>query len=109
MIIALDYDGTMTEDIEAWLDFIDLMEDAGHTIYIVTMRYPSEGLPIGFSRMQVVFTSRKAKKPFLDALGIHVNVWIDDHPQAVFMDAEQIWGQVLPEGQPSSMNAVDVK
>lgn len=46
----------------------------------------------------VVFTSRKAKRP---AMAHHpVHVWIDDNPEAVHMDATQIWDTQAPEGCP---------
>jgi hypothetical protein len=118
LIIALDYDGTFTEDEVLWSNFILHCRNRGHRIIIVTMRYESEEIGrnvesgkdvkwlIGADN--VFFTSRMAKKPFMERLGIHVNIWIDDHPQAVFLDAEKIWGNVTSEGNPSSTNAVEV-
>lgn len=109
MLIALDYDGTYTEDRDGWDMFIQDMNDRGHEIVIVTMRYESEqpaGLLFPICACRWYFTARTAKKPFMSSLGIHPNIWIDDHPQSVFMDAEQIWGISLPEGQTDSRNAV---
>ncbi len=109
MIIALDYDGTYTEDPISWDDFISYMMKKGHEIVVVTMRYESEAPEFTLSPVcacRWFFTGRKAKKPFMHNLGIKPNIWIDDHPQSVFLDAEQIWGVSLPEGHTDSNNAV---
>jgi hypothetical protein len=115
MIIALDYDGTFTEDPALWERFIFTAEMRDHRIVAVTMRYQSEGIDPKFlsfiGEENVFFTGRMAKKPFMANLGIHPSIWIDDHPQSVFMDAETIWGahNVLPEGQLDSRNATEVR
>jgi hypothetical protein len=78
MLIALDYDGTYTADPSLWDRFIQSVKDRGHRIICVTMRYPEEPIePIG---IDVVYTSRQAKKPYLESIGTRVNIWIDDNP-----------------------------
>ena len=110
MIIALDYDGTFTEDPDLWIEYILDARSRNHRIVIVTLRYASENIPEEIVHSvgggNVFYTGRKAKKPFMAVLGIHPNVWIDDHPQSVFLDAEQIWGISLPEGHTDSSNAI---
>lgn len=117
MIIALDYDGCFTEDEVMWYQFVLNCKRNGHRIIMVTMRYPSEHIGTEHSNMEkdikaflgtenIFYTSRRAKRPFMEALGIKPNIWIDDHPQSVFMDAEQIWGISLPEGHTDSTNAI---
>jgi hypothetical protein len=109
MIIALDYDGTFTEDPALWTAFIDSCISKGHRVVMVTMRFASEGIGSNehiVGHEHVFYTGRTAKKQFMTTLGIHPHVWIDDHPQSVFMDAEQIWGVSLPEGRTDSRNAV---
>lgn len=80
MLIALDYDKTYTADPGLWDAFLNLAEDRGHTVKIVTMRYPSE--PIEGLNIEVVYTSRKAKFGSIPA-----DIWIDDTPQYLFQDA----------------------
>lgn len=108
MNIALDYDGTFTEDPIFWLRFILECQQSGHDLRVVTMRYPSEQFGehpmderIVALGVPIVFTSRKAKAPVLKELGWHASVWIDDNPKAVDNDAAQVWpGPTTPEGQP---------
>lgn len=103
MHIGLDYDGTYTEDPATWLQVVKTMLAAGHMVTVVTMRYPSEceGLIdpdlLGLG-VRVVPTSRMAKAPFMDQLGIKIHIWIDDHPEAVHKSAAEIWGVASPEG-----------
>lgn len=108
MVIALDWDGTVTMDLDGWLGFVRWMNNQGHSVYIVTMRYPSERDPdmAQFSPYirAVVFTQRGAKKPTMDRLGVTVNVWVDDNPRAVLEDAQAIWGRATPEGQVVTTN-----
>lgn len=42
MNIALDYDGTFTAAPNVFIELVKNMQTAGHKVYIVTMRYPSE-------------------------------------------------------------------
>ena len=106
MNIALDYDGTFTNDPALWLAFIANCMARGHSIYLVTMRFPSEcdGSKENIDNrlrelcVPVVATSRTAKKPFCEKLGINIHIWIDDHPEAVHADASTIWKNDAPEG-----------
>lgn len=94
MLVALDYDNTFTRDPKAWIDFIHLMQREGHTVYCVTMRFgtnPKEANEVqqalGHLVDGVFFTNRKAKRAYMLERGIHVNVWIDDLPDFIIMDA----------------------
>lgn len=107
MKIGLDHDGCLTEDIEAFLKIIQVFHDAGHEVYLVTMRYPSEidgsNEPID-PRVKaavkgIVCTCRQAKKPFCLKMGLKVDVWIDDNPEAITKSAVEIWGWCTPEGE----------
>ena len=42
--------------------------------------------------------NRHAKKRFCEKLGIKIDIWIDDNPQAVHMDARSIWGDSSAQG-----------
>ena len=90
MVIAMDYDGTYTEDPELWLPFLKSAKDRGHTVLCVTMRtedeaseMPSELLDI----VQLICTSRQAKLPYLAGKNIEIDVWIDDSPHWIFQDS----------------------
>ena len=49
---------------------------------------------------KIYFTGRLAKRPFMLAKGIKIDVWIDDYPEAVVKDADEIWPTIAPEGDP---------
>jgi hypothetical protein len=88
MNIAIDYDSTYTQDPELWNEFIASSQARGHSVICVTMRYPDcpeeriEGLPI-----PVYYTGRGAKMPFVKRLDLHVDVWIDDNPAWIYLNA----------------------
>lgn len=104
MNIALDYDGTFTSDPDLWLPFVQRALQRGHKVTVVTMRFESEGIDIDQRLFKlgvdVIYTDRKAKRPVVQALGCEMHIWIDDHPEAVILDASRIWGPVAPEGSP---------
>ena len=91
MNISLDFDGTYTVDPYVWDRFIEVARMAGHTVYCVTMRYPSEGGEVIASLQgkvdHIIFTERKAKIGHMAKLGIPINVWIDDNPHWIHQDA----------------------
>ncbi len=91
MLLSIDYDLTYTEDPIMWDQFIDLATKCGHTIICCTMRYPEEGLIVEENLKnkvsQIIYTSRNAKLPYLQELGITVNVWIDDSPHWLFQNS----------------------
>lgn len=93
MLVALDFDGTYTLDPELWNNVIDMFKRADHNVICVTMRYPEEGseveLTIG-KRCDIIYTSRLAKEPYLNNLGIYPNIWIDDYPAFIFNNADGV-------------------
>lgn len=69
------------------------------------MRYPSEGADmdkrLAAHGAPTIFTSRKAKMHHcLTVSDWEPHVWIDDHPEAVHLDAMEIWDASAPEGSP---------
>lgn len=91
MNLSLDYDATFTEDPDGWVEVMKIMRARGHTVYGVTMRYPTETSDMD-RRYQdacdkIFFTGRKAKQPFMAERGVRVHVWLDDMPQWVLNDA----------------------
>lgn len=93
--IALDYDQTFTRDPKAWTEFIHLMQREGHTVYCVTMRY-AEGKEynevqraVGHLVDGLFCTARKGKRSFMSARQINIDVWVDDTPDFILMDAAE--------------------
>lgn len=112
-IIGLDYDGTFTADPKLWADFAVRAKRRGHLVYIVTMRYESEGgdklhpfvkaADLGGSIIYCGSSAvgRRLRKEFIcELIGIKIDIWIDDNPKAIHLDARDIWGSELPEGSP---------
>lgn len=85
MLIALDFDGTFTEDPDLWVSFVRFAKRRGHRVICATMRYESEGKEVAEALAgevdQIVFTGRKAKRPYLQSVGLEPDVWIDDEPR----------------------------
>ncbi len=82
--IALDYDDCYTTDPVLWDGFIDLCKTRGHSVTIVTMRYPTE--PIGGLVDTVIYTSRKAKLKYCADRGREFDIWIDDKPHWILFN-----------------------
>lgn len=91
MKIALDYDGTYTLDPKMWLMFINTCFQRNHDVRILTMRYPHEIATMDRelleTKIDVIFTSRRAKKSFAIDKGFNADIWIDDMPEFLFTDA----------------------
>lgn len=93
MVISLDFDETYTRDPIAWDQFISLMKSRGHTVYCVTLRSdnPCESTEVAMELNgkvdAIFFTNRTAKKEFMAAQGIWIDVWIDDMPIFIEHDA----------------------
>ena len=87
MNIALDYDGTYTAAPALWCDFMRNAHARGHQVHIVTMRHESEPIQVGEQPARIHYTDRKAKLPYMAALGIDVQIWIDDRPDFILNSA----------------------
>ena len=88
--VALDYDGVVTKDPHVFLKVVKDFQKAGWDVTIVTMRFRNEPVivPKGFPTLEVIYTGRKAKKPFIaERYNLTFDIWIDDHPQLILMDA----------------------
>lgn len=90
MLIALDYDGTYTEDPDFWNHVIEYANTKGHRVWVVTMRHEdTEGFPVKahleFRVDKIIFTERKAKMEYVTSTtGERPDVWIDDNPAWLF-------------------------
>lgn len=92
LVFAVDYDGTMTADIQSFLKILNILLLAEHTVYIVTMRYDNDKeridprwIPEGVT---VHYTGRQAKQPYMEGLDIKVNIWMDDNPHWILVDSK---------------------
>lgn len=87
MLISLDYDHTYTLDPDVWDRFIHMMQFSGHDVVVVTYRHPS--MPVGHEfNIPVYYTSYKAKRLYMNRLGVAIDVWVDDQPETILMDSE---------------------
>ena len=89
MLIAIDYDGTITAAPDLFAVFCSAARQLGHQLVILTMRYESEPIESRYEQMvdRVIYTGRKAKGPFAKELGLSVGVWVDDRPDFILFDA----------------------
>lgn len=89
MIISIDYDDTYTRDKILWNSFIKQAKARGHTVLCVTARCElyGDGTEVKEDLEHLVdgiyFTCGAPKEKFMLDLGICVQVWIDDSPQAI--------------------------
>lgn len=87
MNISLDYDDTYTQDPDLWRTFIQQAQSRGHQVYCVTWRHAGQPVSTELSRLVlVIYTDLQAKRPYMERLGIPIQVWIDDNPQAILHD-----------------------
>jgi len=80
--IALDYDGTFTEDPDLWNIFVIHARTRGHAVYVVTMRFPNEDIDQDLADQvdAVIYTSRNFKQEYVKKIGLEIDIWIDDNP-----------------------------
>ena len=88
MIIALDYDKTYTAAPVLFDIFCMVAKALGVEVVIVTMRHDHETIQRGPRGVMIYYTGRRAKRPFMDRQGIHVDIWIDDDPVAILTGYE---------------------
>lgn len=90
-LIALDYDGTSSLDVDMWLKLIPIFKANAYEVVLVTMRTPEEAALIPARLLaavsRLVCTSRKGKLHYLKSMGITPTFWIDDCPEFILMDS----------------------
>lgn len=86
MRIALDYDGTYTRAREFWDGVIESAKGRGIEFVCITMRSPDEGIQMP---CPIFYTSREGKLFWCARRGLKVDVWIDDQPEFIVMDARK--------------------
>ena len=87
LVVAIDYDETITTNPNGWLKIMQLMHSLGMQVYVVTYRYPHHGEEMDLEYLKyedcvagLVFTGRQGKKKFCEQHDIFVDIWIDDNP-----------------------------
>jgi hypothetical protein len=85
MHFGLDYDDTVTNDEELWDQLIPIFIERGHRVTIVTIRAEggyNAGIKMfaDFHKIPIVFTHGCQKETFTAAIGVNIDVWIDDSP-----------------------------
>lgn len=92
MKIAFDYDGTISEDLYGWASVMQMMQERGHEVFVVTFRDrkydKNENLIFLESQYNVYYTGGVAKKWWCEHFGPgEVDVWVDDNPNAILNDS----------------------
>lgn len=87
---ALDYDGTATEDLTLWRNFVGMCKERGHNVFIVTARYPNNisDIAANFPDLEIIPCSGRYKNQVVEENAISIDVWIDDMPQMIM---EETW------------------
>ena len=93
MLICMDFDNTYTKDKTLFDSFIKFAQELGHEVICCTMRKEEEGEwieeTIG-NYCKVYYSDRQAKKPYLESIDIFPDIWIEDKPEFILMDAADV-------------------
>jgi len=100
MIIALDFDETYNRDYDMFDRIAEIFWDYGHKVILVTYRHETVDYDPLFDHLkeqnvEVYCTDGKAKKKYMEDLGIKVDIWIDDNPRSILEDSA--WKHDSPE------------
>ena len=82
MTLALDFDGTFTEDPDMWRSFIRSAQLRGHTVICATGRkeWTDDMARYGLPEIPIVYCWGMMKEEACRKAGYSINVWIDDCP-----------------------------
>lgn len=89
MLIAIDFDDTLTKDSEFWRLFVDLAVSRGHRVVCVTARRDTEEnnetiddwFHVHGIDIPVYYTALGSKVDHMRQLGLRVDIWVDDDPR----------------------------
>ena len=90
MLIAIDFDGTLTADADLWRKFIMDAKSLGHYVVCVTARRDTaenrewiEGWMKDnrISNVYTHYTNLASKVDHMARIGVKVDIWIDDDPR----------------------------
>lgn len=99
-VIALDFDETYNTVPDMYDEIINVFQSWGYKVILATYRHKTIDYDPLFGRLEaqrvsVYCTDGKAKKKYMEDLGINVNIWIDDNPRSVLEDSA--WKHDSPE------------
>ncbi|OUV23551.1 MAG: hypothetical protein CBC55_00755 [Gammaproteobacteria bacterium TMED95] len=85
MHFGIDFDETINRDISLWQDIISTIISADHQVSIITIRsnkYGNDDIECfaNFANVPVIYTHGCQKETFTDAIGLKIDIWIDDSP-----------------------------
>jgi hypothetical protein len=84
MKIALDWDGTVTRDIEFWATFVELCKLKNVDVRIVTMRHEREiDDAMREFNIPIICTARMQKRTHCRDIEWFADIWIDDAPEFI--------------------------
>ena len=89
MLIAIDFDDTLTADSQLWLEFIESANALGHRCICITARRQTEDnvesienwMTMHGVHLPVVFTGLASKVEHAKKMGLKIDIWIDDDPK----------------------------
>lgn len=90
--IAIDYDDTISLNIPMWEIIIKIFNSFDFNIYVVTYRDSSQFKDIHKIDLvkDYIYTSAKAKKQYCKDMGIDIDIWIDDCPESIIYDYQDL-------------------
>lgn len=99
-VIALDFDETYNTMPDMYDEIINVFQGYGFKVILATYRHPTSDYDPLFERLEdqgvpVYCTDGKAKKKYMEDLGIKVDIWIDDNPRSILEDSA--WKHDSPE------------
>ena len=92
MVVAIDYDGTITRDTRGFAVIIVWLLIRKHTVVIITQRSEEQGDDVvkfvdelkPDHDVPIIWSSGKAKQVAAIEAGYFVDVWMEDNPLAIF-------------------------
>lgn len=89
MLIAIDFDDTLTAAPKLWRVFICVAKTMGHRFICVTARRDTESnrdivrawMSENEIELPTVYTSLGSKVDHMARIGVKVDIWIDDDPR----------------------------
>jgi hypothetical protein len=89
VLIAIDFDDTLTSDSQLWLKFIESAKVLGHRCICITARRQTEEniedidewMTMHGVSLPVYFTGLASKVEHAKKIGLKVDIWIDDDPK----------------------------
>lgn len=89
-LFSFDFDNTISRDPQGFLAVMEMLEKRGHQVIVCTARlrevYPEDLQFLLDKGYKVYWSEHKSKDNYLRSIGIKVDVWVDDCPDAVLND-----------------------